>query len=57
MTEPLFLFSRSPITLAVLVNKHLRKKDERQIKFGIEKIIRHPGYSRETLTDDLALLK
>ncbi|XP_043222815.1 trypsin-1-like [Amphibalanus amphitrite] len=51
------LRGRSPITLAVLVNKHLRKEDERQIKFGIEKIIRHPEYSRETLTDDLALLK
>ncbi|KAF0290381.1 Venom protease [Amphibalanus amphitrite] len=51
------VFSRSAITLAVLVNKHLRKDDERQIKFSIEKIIRHPDYNRRTVNDDLALLK
>ena len=41
----------------MLVNKHLRKKDERQIKFPVEEIIRHPGYGRNSLTNDLALIR
>ncbi|XP_037090168.1 trypsin-1-like [Pollicipes pollicipes] len=51
------LMSRYPITLSVLVNKQLRKKDANQIKFSIKRIIRHPDFSRKTLNADLALLE
>lgn len=44
-------------TIKVIANKHLRKKDPNQMDIPLSAIIRHPGYSRKSLANDLALLR
>ena len=41
----------------VQVRKHKRARDEDELRYKVKRFIEHPGYSRATLQNDIALIE